>query len=751
MTQIIRYTGLLLIFVFSAFSILSYQFETDINNSQLPDSVKQLLTYPAPIEEKVYDSRMLTLLDDEYRDMRMVLAAIDERSLKELGRFPWSRNQWVPLIKKLETFGAKVISFDVVFSEPEKYLGNVSPDREFAKAIKEFQKQKGNKIILPYSINILSDEDEMDLYFKEAPDALFDFMLNTNEEGEMGLFLNNVLKTTFPIPELLQVKPALAYIGAKEDRDGIFRRYHLLANVEDLYFPSFSLLTYQALTGDKTKLNIKKNGDAILNTKKGKLYLNTEGETKLRWVGHTTAYPVIGISKILNANDDDKDLKKLFSGTAVFIGSTSFGAHDFRHTPVHNKLPGVFLHMNMVSMLLDGRFLQHSDESFLYSWLMLIVGSLLMFLITRFDNAIIDVLTVFILMLGTFLIDYFFFMPKGYEVTVFFILFSIVGIYSWETIIDFYVATKDKLFLKKAFENYISPELIDDMYKSGHQPKLGGDVQVLTAFFTDIQTFSTFSEKLSVSELVVLLNEYLSAMTDILLDEGGTLDKYEGDAIIAFFGAPMHFEDHAIRACRVAVKMQDTLLVLREKWKNEGERWPEIVQNMRHRIGLNSGDIMTGNMGSTHRMNYTMMGDSVNLAARLEEAAKQYGIFTHISEATKDLTGNHFETRELDTIRVVGKSEPVTTYELLGETGKTDELLINLRNIFHEGLSLYKNMQWDDAIVKFQASLELEYKRWPELKGVKVNPSELYIERCQNFKKDPPGESWDGVYTLTSK
>jgi len=751
MTRLIRYFGLFIILSFSAFSILSYQFETDINNSKLPDSIKKLLTYPAPIEEKVYDSRMITLLDENYRDKRLVLAAIDERSLKDLGRFPWSREQWVPLIEKLDHFGAKVISFDVVFSEPEKYLGSKSPDLELANAIKKFQSKKGKKIILPYSINILTEYDDPELYFKEAPDSLYNYMLNTSEDGDFGLFLNHVSKTTFPINELLEANPALAYIGAKEDRDGIFRRYHLLANVEDLYFPSFSLLTYQAMTGDQTKLDIKKNGDAILNTKKGKIFLNTEGETKLRWIGHTTAYPVIGISQILKAKDDDKELHNLFKGTSVFIGSTSFGAHDFRHTPVHNKLPGVFLHMNMVSMLLDGRFLQHADKSFMYSWLMLFIGTILMFMVTRFDNAILDVVTVFLLALITFMIDYFYFMPHGYEITVFFILFPVVGIYSWETIIDFYLATKDKLFLKKAFENYISPELIEDMYKSGHQPKLGGDVQVLTAFFTDIQTFSTFSEKLSVSELVVLLNEYLTCMTNILLEEQGTLDKYEGDAIIAFFGAPMYFEDHAVKACRVAIKMQSELLMLRKKWVEEGDRWPDVVRNMRHRIGVNSGQIMTGNMGSTQRMNYTMMGDSVNLAARLEEAAKQYGIFTHVSEATKELTGDLFEMRELDTIRVVGKSEPVKTFELLGETGKTPNLLVDIKNKFHEGLDLYKNMKWDDALKTFRESLELEYERWPELKGVKTNPSLVYIERCENFKESPPPKNWDGVYTLTEK
>lgn len=213
----------------------------------------------------------------------------------------------------------------------------------------------------------------------------------------------------------------------------------------------------------------------------------------------------------------------------------------------------------------------------------------------------------------------------------------------------------------------------------------------------------------------------------------------------------MSLPDHAIRACVVAVRMQSTLLQLREKWVREGDKWPEIVKQMRMRIGINSGEIVTGNMGSRDRMNYTMMGDSVNLAARLEEAAKQYGIFTHISHFTVELIGDNFILRELDTIRVVGKSEPVTTFDLMGIKGHTSDLLIQLRDRFHEGLALYKNQQWDAAIATFQQSLELEWQRYPDLKDKKTNPSLVYIERCQAFKDNPPPENWDGVYTLTSK
>ena len=212
----------------------------------------------------------------------------------------------------------------------------------------------------------------------------------------------------------------------------------------------------------------------------------------------------------------------------------------------------------------------------------------------------------------------------------------------------------------------------------------------------------------------------------------------------------MPLEDHAIRALRTANQMQQAISELREKWKSEGDKWPSFVHDMRMRIGINSGEIVTGNMGSKSRMNYTMMGDSVNLAARLEEAAKQYGIYTQVSQFSKDLVGDHFELRELDTIRVVGKSEPVTTYDLLGEKGKLDENLKTLKENFQKGLAFYRERAWNMAISAFEQSLHCEQVRYPG-PATNTNPSRIYIERCEQFKINPPPTDWDGVYTLTQK
>ena len=326
-------------------------------------------------------------------------------------------------------------------------------------------------------------------------------------------------------------------------------------------------------------------------------------------------------------------------------------------------------------------------------------------------------------------------------------MLSIFGTYGGVFLYNFFGSEKDKRFLKNTFSTYISPELIDQMFDAKEEPQLGGEEGYHTAFFTDIQSFSAFSEKLSASDLVELLNDYLTEMTDILLDNKGTLDKYIGDAIVAFYGAPAPVDDHEYYACRTAVIMQKRLSEMREKWQGEGDRWPEIVHNMQNRIGINTGQMVTGNMGSTMRMNYTMMGDTVNLAARLESSAKQYGIYIQVANETYTACKDKFIWRDLDFVRVMGKTEPAQVYELIAIAGEETDKEKTFLKAYHDALALYRNQEWEEAKEAFKAADELE----DMFAGRKTNPSRVYIPRCDHWKENPPGDDWDGVWTLTSK
>jgi adenylate cyclase len=265
---------------------------------------------------------------------------------------------------------------------------------------------------------------------------------------------------------------------------------------------------------------------------------------------------------------------------------------------------------------------------------------------------------------------------------------------------------------------------------------LGGEDRIITAFFSDVQEFTAISEALTPEEVVELLNEFLTEMTDIILGYEGTIDKFEGDAIIAFFGAPNILEDHAARACKACIDMQGRLAELRTKW--QAEKRPALKM----RIGLNTGSAVVGNMGSRNKMDYTMMGDTVNTAARLEGVNKIYGTYTMISDATYIPARNGIFVRELDSVNVVGKEEPVGVYELLGYPNEIDDVLRSVVELYTQGLDAYRNQHWDEAIRSFSAALSA---------NPHDGPSQTMLSRCKAFKVTPPGKDWHGAFVMTTK
>ena len=325
-------------------------------------------------------------------------------------------------------------------------------------------------------------------------------------------------------------------------------------------------------------------------------------------------------------------------------------------------------------------------------------------------------------------------------------LAGLVLTYASNIIFQFLHEQQDKKFLRETFGTYIAPKVLDKMYEEKQAPKLGGVEGHHTAFFSDIQNFSTFSEALEPTRMVALMNEYLTVMSQVILDNEGTLDKYIGDAIVAFYGAPAPVENHEKKSCTTALLMEDALEDLRQKWRREND-WPDIVYSMQHRIGLNCGKMVTGNMGSEMRMNYTMMGDTVNLAARLESSAKQYGVYNFVGENIYEETKDEFIFRFLDFVQVKGKNIPVKVYELVSAKDNADNHTVNLIKVFEEGLDHYYQQQWDKALAHFKKAEGME----DHFTSRNTTPSAVFIERCTMFKDNPPGKDWDGVWPMTSK
>ena len=461
----------------------------------------------------------------------------------------------------------------------------------------------------------------------------------------------------------------------------------------------------------------------------------------------------------------------MYQGKIFILGSAAPAMFDFYATPHDDHFPAVLVHATILQNVLTDDYIRSEfPNPVIY-----IATAIFAILIGLFASQYLAVLFLILLFMASTIVSYIFFANGLYVGCMTYLIEGILA-FLGSFLVRFYFENRDKTFLDKSFKQYISDKLIDEMLSSEKEPELGGEKKYLTAFFTDIQGFSSISEQIGdPKKLVDLLNDYLTAMTNIIKDDNqGTLDKYEGDAIIAFFGAPSPIEHQRRNALLSALAMQKAQRILRTNWRRgkthdgksfaENIAYPESVYRMHTRIGINSGEILVGNMGSETRKNYTIMGDAVNLASRLESIGKQYGTYILVSEET--LSGkadpldktdyrNVFITRPIDRLKVVGKSEAVQVYELLGtrEDAEAGSLEL-LASLWKKAQKLYYAQKWDEAIAVFRETKMLEPHLQAKDPGARPTPSEVFIERAIAYKANPPtrpGESWDGIYTATSK
>ena len=735
--RIFQYLGISLIVAFCALSILLSTSERDLTTNT---GNSFLFTYASFFEDRFYDLRMKFTLDQNKKDKNIVLAAIDDHSLNKIGRWPWTRTKHAKIIDKLGSFGAKILAFDVFYSEPEVACNAESPDNVLAASIKNFQSTPGRKVILPYSVDpkeskVIDEEN----YFKEAPDQLLNFMLDTKQAQGANLQPNIVGKKVYPIPILANADIGISHIEANADSDGVYRHYRLVTNIDSIYLPSFALQTYQFFTGDKPILEIPTPESGLLRAKTGTAHLNYNGETKVRWLGGLENFDAVAVNDIFNAKDGDPKMTQIFKDKIVFIASTAYGADDLRNTPVNSALPGVLFHMNMTHMLLNGKYFVSENDSTKYSWIILFTGSALIIGAMLFGNAILDFAVVNIIIAGFLYLDTYYFIPKGYNIRLFFCLFSVVLCYSWSTFLHFYQSNKEKKKIKGTFSRYLAPSIVNDLLKNPEKVRLGGEKKNITVFFSDVRDFTSISEKLTPEQLTLCLNKYMTMMTDTLFEHQGTLDKYIGDAMVAYWGAPVELENHPYWAIKGAIAMIERLPAINEEFKRDG------FPTFKHGIGLNTGECSVGNMGSNQIFSYTALGDNMNLGARLESLCKFYGVQLNVSEYTKNAIppelASEFTFRTLDKVKVKGKENAVTIYEVLHPT----HMLYNDKSAlaeYEKSFALYLEQKFADA----ESILNNLHSKYPEDKTFK-----RMLEICHDFGEVPPPPGWDGTYTHKSK
>ncbi|MBU4343873.1 MAG: adenylate/guanylate cyclase domain-containing protein [Proteobacteria bacterium] len=693
----------------------------------------------------------------------VVLAVIDEKSISKEGKWVWPRSKIANLVTKLSKAGAKVIAFDIGFLEPDdkKIVNTINEiqhtihdhdirKKEIDNYLKNLKQQANNDQLLADAIRNSTAKIVLGYFFHTDSTESSHISENqisihkNNISGSKYKFIRYVSGTAQNIPLIEAGTPqsnieiistATDYCGffnMLPDKDGVVRWMPGVFKCMGTLYAPLSLITVSAYLESPISMNIGEYG--VERVQIGKLMVPTDelGRILINYRGAGKTFPHIPVTDILSNNIADTVVKDKI----VIVGATAVGIYDLRVTPFETVFPGVEIHANVIDSILSKDFMYQPAWAAIFDIMAIVVAGLILGLVLPKAGGISGAAAGFSLFIGHIFLCQYLFSHKGLILNLVYPLSVIILVYISITAYKYFTESRQKRFIKNAFSTYLAPEVVKQLIESPEKLVLGGEERIITAFFSDIQGFTSISEGLAPEELVELLNEFLTEMTSIILKYKGTVDKFEGDAIIAFFGAPNELENQEEIACMACIDMQKRLSELREGWKISGK--PELYM----RIGLCTGQAVVGNMGSKTRMDYTMMGDTVNVAARLEGVNKIYGIYTLISETTYNESGNKIIAREIDSINVVGKKKPVTVYQLLGYQKDIDEHMNKTIDNYSNGLYAYRNQDWEKAGSFFKMVLELT----PD-----DGPSKVMLLRCDEYKINPPPKDWDGSFTMKTK
>ena len=689
-------------------------------------------------ELKTLDHRFHRYADSTKAGNDIVLVAVDEASLEAYGRWPWPRDRHGYVVHYLKQAGAKAVVFDILFLEPD------SAAEEFDEVFAEEMRAAGN-VYLPF---LMQDEHEPSAdstvspagLQKPSPDILkkATIALDDQEPQPTGT-LKTYAGEKLPTPLLAQAAHGLGYINLTPDIDGTTRRLPLLAQARNQTFLHITTAVARDLLNvDQATLRRRE-----LQLGPMTIPLTAEQEMVIDWHGtlENRVYPVYPIGAVLRSYTDMREGKPplldpaLFRDKIVFVATTAAGTYDLRVTPLSPFAPGVLIHMSALDNILRHRHLQPA------SWWIFAASTLILTLATAWAFMLIPSQRVKPVAIGGLAIAYYglavhAFTSHGLWLDLAIPEGALAVSFAAAATVEYLTEGKQRRQLRAAFDKYMAAEVVDEIMRNPEAIRLGGEKKELSVLFSDVAGFTSISEKLDPETLVELLNKYLSAMTDVILRHRGNVNKYLGDGIMAIFGAPRGDPNHASLACFAALDSQSELAKRREQWKAEGQ--PEISA----RIGINSGWLVVGNMGSQARMEYTVMGDTVNLASRLEGANKFYDTLILLGPRTYELAARDIEAREVDLMRVKGKKEPVVVFELLARKGHLSAEQHRVIETYLEGLEAYKRRDFKTAAAQFEAALALDPRD---------GPSRVYLERAKEYLVAPPPADWDGVYELKSK
>lgn len=613
-------------------------------------------------------------------------------------------------------------------------------------------------------------EEAWPLLRENYPDSLkeetFAKWVENIRNNYMPISTKNSLDWVMNIKRISEKAKNTAYFNAYQDSDGSVRRNSLVARTAQTWFPSLPLKAF--LVANNYSLQMDLTFDDALNRKviskmtvkndEGEdvfdIPTNTSGQMAINYAGKQKMFAHMSIADLLSDAEqmeiwqrtevapgrwDEQAIavnKKEWIKDKIFIvGATATGIYDLRVTPFDENFPGPETHVNVIDNLLRRDFLKTSPLEERYMLLFLPIAGLLLSIALTYLGAVSGALLTIGSVAGVALVDRFFIFGNGIVTVTLFPQLLIAVLYVGLTFYKYFTEERGKKELRATFQKYVSPAIVEEILSDPSNIELGGRKMRLTVFFSDVRGFTTISEKLDPRALSDLLNSYLTPMTDLVFKNKGTLDKYMGDAIMAFFGAPIAYPDHARWACRCALAHLEKLRELQEMLKRQGLPTIDIG------IGLNTGEVSVGNMGSETVRSYTVMGDSVNLASRLEGINKTYGTRIIISEFTYADIKDEFICREVDWVRVKGKELPVKIFELIAEKTAPQRTMSLLKQ-FESGYKMYHEKQFEKAAKVFEEALAIDAEDYL---------SKVYLERCQEFIAEPPPNDWDGVFVMKTK
>ena len=710
------------------------------------DNVQKLLQR---IEGILYDARLVATMSEKPRqfDEQVIIIDIDEKSMREQGRYPWSRSKVSDLVTKLMDAGVVVVAFDIFFAEPERnaievvlsknqhlapqskeqlkqLIGSVNFDQEFAETL-------GNSEVV---LGFLFDDSAQNS--GQLPDAVIDWSHDQDQLSEIATF-DHVLGN---ISILQSAATGAGFINSVPESDGFIRKASLVLNYQGQLYPSLALEAARIYTlADNIEAKSKVSGDAtwLQGLSFGSHFIptNEKGQIFIPYKGRERSFQYISATDVLN----DRVEHDLLDGSVAFIGTSAVGLADLRTTSVGVQYPGVEVHANVFEGLIHPEILpvELDITIALVFTLLLLTGFILAMLMTNQGP-----MRILIISLVSFALHISFNWYCWWALKISLPLFQVILLITLLTIYygaaGFVSENANRKKIKNMFDQYVPPAYIEKMIRSAKGVELKTERKEMSVLFADIRDFTTLSEQFTPEELSDFLKEYLSEATAIIFNNKGTIDKYVGDMIMALWNAPLEDENHAVNAVISAMQLISLTEVLSEQFKEKN--WPAI----RVGIGISSGEMVVGDMGSTYRKAYTVLGDAVNLGARIESLTKYYGVDILVSSNTfEDITQHNVICRKMDRIKVKGKNTAVEIYQPIGfDADLTDAIKDDV--LLHEvAIEHYLTGNFIEAQEMFT-----------QLKQNANLPITIYsilIERIANLIDNVDATNWDGVYTHESK